>query len=219
MARQPERLAPLPPAMLGASLARHNRAAGIAPSPDLGRSEVLPPARDLLLRDSQVRPPQTPSRNRHTYGTIFLGNRYGLLQASRSPEAEGAMSGMAIKFTSLAQIEANQFVSGDDRLCLGEAEDCKAGVPRLRRSAGGAVSAPALIPYRIYQLDTGGHVLAGHSIVCRSDAEAMDAACRFAKQAATIEVWESARRVSSQPRQPSGRVPAPRGLLSGRWWM
>ena len=28
------------------------------------------------------------------------------------------MSGMAMKFTSLAQIEANQFVSADDRLCL-----------------------------------------------------------------------------------------------------
>jgi hypothetical protein len=29
-----------------------------------------------------------------------------LQQASRSPEAEGAMSGMVIKFTSHAQIEA-----------------------------------------------------------------------------------------------------------------
>ena len=29
----------------------------IAPGPDLGRPEMLPPARDLLLRDGQVRPP------------------------------------------------------------------------------------------------------------------------------------------------------------------
>ena len=105
------------------------------------------------------------------------------------------MSGMAMKFTGLAQIEGNQFVSGDDRLCPGEAEDFEAGVPHLRRSAGGAVSAQALIHYRIYQLDTAGHILAGHSIVCRSDAEAMGAACRFAEQAVAVEVWESARRV------------------------
>ena len=105
------------------------------------------------------------------------------------------MSEMAIKFTSLAQIEANQFVSGDDRLCLGEAEDFEAGVPVLRRSAGGAVSAQALIHYRVYQLDTAGHILAGHSIVCRSEAEAMGAACRFAEQAAAVEVWEGTRRI------------------------
>ena len=43
------------------------------------------------------------------------------------------MSGMAIKFTSLAQIEANQFVPADDRLYPQEAEDFGAGVPRLRR--------------------------------------------------------------------------------------
>jgi hypothetical protein len=43
------------------------------------------------------------------------------------------MSGMAMKFTSLAQIEANQFVSADDRLYLEEAEDFGAGVPRARR--------------------------------------------------------------------------------------
>ena len=53
----------------------------------------------------------------------------------------------------------------------------------------------ALIHYRVYQLDTAGHILAGHSIVCRSDAEAMGAARRFAEQAAAVEVWESARRV------------------------
>ena len=105
------------------------------------------------------------------------------------------MSGMAMKFTSLAQIKANQFVSADDWLCLGEAEDFEAGVPVLRRSAGGNVSAQALIHYRVYQLDTAGHILAGHSIVCRSDAEAMGAARRFAEQAAAVEVWESARRV------------------------
>ena len=132
------------------------------------------------------------------------------------------MSGMAMKFTSLAQIEANQFVSADDRLCLGEAEDFGAGVPRARRrqhhfthflqvAADAAMarnrSADGLTllqtrtgrgrHYRIYQLDTTDHIMAGHSIVCRSDAEAMDAACRFAALAAVVEVWESTRRVAS----------------------
>ena len=49
--------------------------------------------------------------------------------------------------------------------------------------------------YRIYQLDTADHIMAGHSLVCGSDAEAMDAACRFAEQAASVEVWQSTRRV------------------------
>ena len=51
----------------------------IAPGPDLGRPEMLPPARDLLLRDGQVRPSRPPtaiSRTRHACGTIVLGNRY-----------------------------------------------------------------------------------------------------------------------------------------------
>jgi hypothetical protein len=130
------------------------------------------------------------------------------------------MSGMAMKFTSLAQIEANQFVSAVDRLCLGEAEDFGAGVPRARRrqhhfthflqvAADAAMarnrSADGLSlrqtrtgrgkHYRIYQLDTADHIMAGHSLVCGSDAEAMDAACRFAEQAASVEVWQSTRRV------------------------
>ena len=131
------------------------------------------------------------------------------------------MSGMAMKFTSLAQIEANQFVSADDRLCLEEAEDFGAGVPRPRRrqhhlthslqvTADAAMARNRSVDglslrqtrtgrgkhYRIYQLDTADHILAGHSIVCQSDAEAMDAACRFAEQAAAVEVWESTRRVA-----------------------
>ena len=95
------------------------------------------------------------------------------------------MSGMAIKFTSLAQIEANQFVPEDDRLCLGEAGGLSLREMRTGRSTH----------YRIYQLDSAGHILAGHSIVCQSDAEAMDAACRFAEQAAAVEVWEGTRRI------------------------
>jgi hypothetical protein len=128
------------------------------------------------------------------------------------------MSGMAIKFTSLAQIEAHQFVSADDRLYLQGAEDFGAGVPRLReyhvahlpqvaadaamaenRSAGSLSLRQTRTGrgkhYRIYQLDTADHILAGHSIVCRSDAEAMDAACRLAEQAAAVEVWEGTRRI------------------------
>jgi len=128
------------------------------------------------------------------------------------------MSGMAMKFTSLAQIEANQFVSADDRLYLEEAEDFGAGVPRARRrqhhfthflqvaadaamarnrSADGLSLRQRGKHYRIYQLDTADHIMAGHSLVCGSDAEAMDAACRFAEQAASVEVWQSARRVAS----------------------
>ena len=85
------------------------------------------------------------------------------------------MSGMAMKFTSLAQIEANQFVSADDRLYLEEAEDFGAGVPRARRrqhhfthflqvaadaamarnrSADGLSLRQRGKHYRIYQLDT-----------------------------------------------------------------
>ena len=128
------------------------------------------------------------------------------------------MSGMAIKFTSLAQIEANQFIPAEDRFSQQEAEDFGAGVPRLRRchhplahflqaTADAAMATnrslreartgkgKAMIHYRIYQLDTADHILAGHSIVCRSDAEALDAASRFAEQAATVEVWEGTRRV------------------------
>jgi hypothetical protein len=41
------------------------------------------------------------------------------------------MSGMAIKFTSLAQIGANQFVSANDGLYLQKAEDF-GGVPRIQ---------------------------------------------------------------------------------------
>jgi hypothetical protein len=52
-----------------------------------------------------------------------------------------------------------------------------------------------MIHYRIYQLDAADHILASHSIVCRSDAEALDAASRFAEQAAAVEVWEGTRRV------------------------
>jgi hypothetical protein len=43
------------------------------------------------------------------------------------------MSGMAIKFTSLAQIEAHKFVPADDGLFLEGAESFVAEVPRLRR--------------------------------------------------------------------------------------
>ncbi len=43
------------------------------------------------------------------------------------------MSGMAIKFTSLAQIEAHKFVPADDGLFLEEAESFVAEVPRLRQ--------------------------------------------------------------------------------------
>jgi len=49
------------------------------------------------------------------------------------------MSGMAIKFTSLAQIEANRFVPDDDSLYLQEAEH-----PRwIRTALGSAIDPPA----------------------------------------------------------------------------
>jgi len=124
------------------------------------------------------------------------------------------MSGMVMKFTSLAQLEANQFVSADDSLYLQEAEDFGAGVAAdaANRSAGRLSLRQTRTGrgkhYRIYQLDTADHILAGHSIVCRSDAEAMDAACRFAEQAVAIEVWESARRV--------GRLSAAEVIHHGR---
>ena len=109
------------------------------------------------------------------------------------------MSGMAMKFTSLAQIEANQFVSADEGYAWEKLRISKQACRYLHgknRSAGRTISARRTQShYRVYQLDTAGHILAGHSIVCRSDAEAMDAACRFAEQAAAVEVWESARRV------------------------
>jgi hypothetical protein len=77
------------------------------------------------------------------------------------------MSEMAMKFTSLAQIEANRFVSAADRLYLQEAEDFGAGVAAdatmvKNRSAGGLFLRQTRTGrskhYRIYQLDTADHI-------------------------------------------------------------
>jgi len=54
----------------------------------------------------------------------------------------------------------------------------------------------AMAHYRVYELDSADHVLNGYSVVCRSDAAAMAAACKITECAAAVEVWESARCVA-----------------------
>jgi len=85
------------------------------------------------------------------------------------------MSGISIKFTCLAQIEANQFASADDSLFLQEPEDLGAGVLRLgwwrhlqvaaeaqNRSAGGLSLRRAPTGRgkhdRIFHRDAAGHI-------------------------------------------------------------
>ena len=109
------------------------------------------------------------------------------------------MSGMTIKFTSLAQIEAHQFVPTDGRVFLHEAEGGQNPIGWRPVSAADR-QRQGLTHYRIYQVDTKDHVVTGHSIECQSDAAAMDAACRLIEEgAAAVEVWESARRVGYLP--------------------
>lgn len=50
--------------------------------------------------------------------------------------------------------------------------------------------------YRIYELDSADHIVNDYSLVCRSDAAAMAAACKITESAAVVEVWESARCVA-----------------------
>jgi hypothetical protein len=62
--------------------------------------------------------------------------------------------------------------------------------------------------YRLYKLDPLGSILAGHSHVCGSDAEALRAAAhRQADWRAAVEVWEGTRRVARlDPVTPWNRI-------------
>jgi hypothetical protein len=66
---------------------------------------------------------------------------------------------------------------------------------RLTLNTGGG---PAMIMmhYRIYELDSLDQILDGYSIVCRSDAAVIVAACQIEERAVAVEVWEHARRVA-----------------------
>jgi hypothetical protein len=52
--------------------------------------------------------------------------------------------------------------------------------------------------YRIYQLDPSGHVTAGYSVECGSDAAALRAARALLEleQSAGVEVWKGANRLA-----------------------
>jgi hypothetical protein len=54
----------------------------------------------------------------------------------------------------------------------------------------------AMPHYRVYELDSADHIVNGYSVVCRSDAAAIAAACKITECAAAVEVWESARLVA-----------------------
>jgi hypothetical protein len=68
-----------------------------------------------------------------------------------------------------------------------------------------------MVHYRIYELDSLDQIVDGYSVVCRSDAAAIVAACRFEERAAAVEVWEHARRVA---RLTAAEAAAPKGRLT-----
>ena len=45
--------------------------------------------------------------------------------------------------------------------------------------------------YRFYELDPSDHIMAGYSVECGSDADAMRAARTLLERAAGVEVWKS----------------------------
>ena len=45
--------------------------------------------------------------------------------------------------------------------------------------------------YRFYELDPSDHIMAGYSVECGSDADAMRAAHTLLERAAGVEVWKS----------------------------
>jgi hypothetical protein len=47
----------------------------------------------------------------------------------------------------------------------------------------------AMVHYRIYELDSVDQILDEFSVVCRSDAAAIVAACQLEERAAAVEVW------------------------------
>jgi len=57
--------------------------------------------------------------------------------------------------------------------------------------------------YRLYQLDQTDHIVGGYWLECRSDRDAMAAACRLAERALPVEVWQQ------QQRRCVGRIRAP----------
>jgi hypothetical protein len=62
--------------------------------------------------------------------------------------------------------------------------------------------------YRIYEFDPADHIVAGYSVICRSDAAALTMASKCAENsAASVEVWERSRRVARLgPDTPWGRL-------------
>jgi hypothetical protein len=46
-----------------------------------------------------------------------------------------------------------------------------------------------MVHYRIYELDSLDQIVDGYSVVCRSDAAAIVAACQLEECAAAVEVW------------------------------
>ena len=66
----------------------------------------------------------------------------------------------------------------------------------------------AMAHYRIYEVDSAGHILAGYSVMCRSDPAALAAARNLGeKHAAAVEVWESARCVAHLSAAEASRYP------------
>jgi hypothetical protein len=49
---------------------------------------------------------------------------------------------------------------------------------------------PSMGHYRFYQLDPSDHIMAGYSVECGSDAEAMRAARTLLERAAGVEIWK-----------------------------
>jgi hypothetical protein len=63
--------------------------------------------------------------------------------------------------------------------------------------------------YRFYELDLSDHIMAGYSVECGSDAEAMRAARTLLERAAGVEVWKSTNCVahlSAEARQLWGQL-------------
>jgi hypothetical protein len=58
---------------------------------------------------------------------------------------------------------------------------------------GGCRTFPSMAEYRVYELDSSGHIAAGYSVECGSDAMAIQAAGRLLARAAGVEVWERVR--------------------------
>ena len=58
-------------------------------------------------------------------------------------------------------------------------------------SRAAARTFPTMGHYRFYELDPSGHIMAGYSVECGSDADAMRVARTLLERAAVVEVWKS----------------------------